>query len=59
MFKDTTMGEKVSGLFLNSGFLGRLSTESQPKMLNKGDHNSFSDLFEVSLRTIFHSNLKL
>ena len=28
-------------------------------MLNYGDHNSFSDLFIVFLRTIDHLNLKL
>ena len=29
------------------------------KMLNLGDHNSFSDLFSVCVRTIDHLNLKL
>ena len=29
------------------------------KMLNKGDHNSFSDLSSVCLRTFDHLNLKL
>ena len=28
-------------------------------MLNQGDHNSFSDLFSVCLRTFDHLNLKL
>ena len=28
-------------------------------MLNKGDYNSFSDLFLVCLKTIDHLNLKL
>ena len=29
------------------------------KMLNSGDHNSFSDLFTIFRRTIDHLNLKL
>ena len=29
------------------------------KMLDKGDHNSLSDLFSVFLRAIYHLNLKL
>ena len=28
-------------------------------MLNQGDHNSFSDLFSVCLKTIDHLNMKL
>ena len=28
-------------------------------MLNKGDHDSFSDLFSICLRTFDHLNLKL
>ena len=28
-------------------------------MLNKGDHNSFSDLFSVCLRAFGHFNFKL
>ena len=50
---------KFSGLFLNSEFEADFPQKVSLKIVNKGDNNSFSDLFSVCLKTIDHLNLKL
>ena len=52
-------GWKLSGLFLNSGFWGWLSTESQPHNPELGRLLWLFDLISVYLKTIDHLNLKL
>ena len=52
-------GWKFSGIFMYSGFWGRLSIKVCLKMLNSADNYSCFDVFSANLKTISHLNLKL
>ena len=56
---DILHGWKFLGLFLNSGFWGWLSIESQPQNAELVNYGRFSYLYTVCLKTIGHLSLKL
>ena len=53
------MGESFQDYSWIQDFEADFPQKVHLKMLNLGDHNSFSDLFSVCLRTFDHLNLKL
>ena len=53
------MGESFQDYSWIQNFEADFPQKVSLKMLNKGDHNSFSGLFSVCLRTFDHSKLEI